>query len=900
MSADTTPAPWSDAARARLEEFLRDAPAQAGLTGEAAAELSADLDQHIHEEMKRENVPVISVATLEPLLARLASTPAPAAETPAPARKPVPPTPLETIQRSKPWHRWLFLLVGVIIPAATILFELFTGACGADFFRPFATPAHALFAAVVPLANYLAWRFLRNGQSRHLPRLAALLGFALVPATWYALLLAPMTPFAFVFVFIGVALQPSLPFLAIMTLAPLMSLVARKVALGRLNRTSGLESDSTRSTVRLWRKRGVLAGLAVLLLAEGPGLATRVGLSFFRSDDEVWQQRGLTLMRTLGTERALLQACYDNTSRNAAPSTDTAGWIYNWTRGLSSFAGMDGNLTTGFTTPPEAARTAWFRVTGTAYNSVPPPRRGLSFLPETRGQAVREADDWAFDPDVGSDAVAMRIRGLDLAESRLDGHLEPDAGLGYQEWTLVFTNATALPREARCQIQLPPGGVVSKVNLWIGGEPREAAYAATAEVKAAYQKVAVAQRRDPVLVTACGPDRVMVQCFPIPPGGGKMQIRLGMTAPLDHGRLWLPQIVERNFGSARSLEHSLWMQGPAPFTCAANGAASSLQKGLQALSATLKPADFTSPRAFISCDAPPAITVWTEDPFEPAERKILIGHRDPATQPAAPLICVLDSSAALRPHYDALKAAFHATQGTWILADDDEVSTIASDFPPASTFRRGAENGPALQRALDEATRHTGSVIVWLNGPQPVPLRSSAALTQRLEKNRAPAPIIDVPLSAGSNRLVEALFKLGVIQTGPRFADPLKELPPWLASLTTERHDPAWRWETKPAGTPVDGGVKVSDQLSRYRAFLASPHQPAAEDARHQLVTAKSGAVVLETREQFTASGLTPVDPALTSSVPALPEPATATLAATAVLLFTRRRKRPLVSCQPK
>ncbi len=87
-------------------------------------------------------------------------------------------------------------------------------------------------------------------------------------------------------------------------------------------------------------------------------------------------------------------------------------------------------------------------------------------------------------------------------------------------------------REARAQVLLPPGGVVSRVTLWVNGEPREAAFAGRGEVRAAYQQVAVQQRRDPVLVTMSGPDRVLVQCFPIQPNGGTMKIRLGITVPL--------------------------------------------------------------------------------------------------------------------------------------------------------------------------------------------------------------------------------------------------------------------------------------------------------------------------------------------------------------------------------
>jgi hypothetical protein len=67
--------------------------------------------------------------------------------------------------------------------------------------------------------------------------------------------------------------------------------------------------------------------------------------------------------------------------------------------------------------------------------------------------------------------------------------------------------------------------------LWVNGEEREAAFAGRSQTREAYQKVAIQQRRDPVLVTTAGPDRVQMQCFPVPPNGGLMKIRIGITAP---------------------------------------------------------------------------------------------------------------------------------------------------------------------------------------------------------------------------------------------------------------------------------------------------------------------------------------------------------------------------------
>ena len=54
------------------------------------------------------------------------------------------------------------------------------------------------------------------------------------------------------------------------------------------------------------------------------------------------------------------------------------------------------------------------------------------------------------------------------------------------------------PHEARCQIRLPRGGHVTRLTLWVNGEPREAAFNAVSKVKSAYKAVAVVEQDRPV------------------------------------------------------------------------------------------------------------------------------------------------------------------------------------------------------------------------------------------------------------------------------------------------------------------------------------------------------------------------------------------------------------------
>ena len=94
------------------------------------------------------------------------------------------------------------------------------------------------------------------------------------------------------------------------------------------------------------------------------------------------------------------------------------------------------------------------------------------------------------------------------------------------------------------------------------------AFASKSTVRKAYQEVAVVRRRDPVLVTASGPERILVQCFPVPADGGEMKIRVGVTAPLVNGAMRFPRVLERNFALDPRLEHAIWLQSPGEFEVA--------------------------------------------------------------------------------------------------------------------------------------------------------------------------------------------------------------------------------------------------------------------------------------------------------------------------------------------
>lgn len=193
-----------------------------------------------------------------------------------------------------------------------------------------------------------------------------------------------------------------------------------------------------------------------------------------------------------------------------------------------SFSERSGNVA-GFFSPekpqPERAREMYWRMTG------------RSFVEES--------------PDRPS---------LELRSSRWDGSVDARAGLAYLEWTAVLHNPGLALEEGRMLLALPPDTVPSRVTLWVNGQEKEAAFAGTAQVTEAYEKV-VSTRRDPLLVTSAGPGRIQVRCYPVPPGG-EMKFRIGFSTRLAGGqRLLWPTLVHHNLRS--QAEHDLRLESKA-------------------------------------------------------------------------------------------------------------------------------------------------------------------------------------------------------------------------------------------------------------------------------------------------------------------------------------------------
>jgi hypothetical protein len=270
-----------------------------------------------------------------------------------------------------------------------------------------------------------------------------------------------------------------------------------------------------------------------------------------------------------------------------------------------------------------------------------------------------------------------------------------------------------------------------------------------------------------------------------------------------------------------------------------------------------------------------------EDRFASPEERFLIREPITLSQPGAEkLIVVIDGSVSLGTCKQGLIRALEKIGETnlYLLLADDRAEKIDLKQLDAHRFTGGRNNEPALREGIRMAKEHRWPVV-WVHGPQAVGLTQTEALTQLLERGTAKPMIYQVEVGSGPNRLAEAIYRTGCLRRGPAIVENIDPLGDFLQKLRSPRDEPAWNWK-RAAATPV-GAVMVWDQLARFWAGSAvedprvvmTDADRANLAARYQLVTPFSGAVVLETEQQYKDHGLKPVDGDATPQIPNVPEP---------------------------
>jgi len=420
----------------------------------------------------------------------------------------------------------LFLLFGVLLPLTAMLFECTFHFCAQHFFDPFPSASHVVLFALIPLSNFLVWLGTRRDLSNHYAFMSLCSGMAMGVSCLYTLMLLPLTPIS---CFFTLALG-----LGLLGLAPLLSVPCNYIAGKSVCQMAARKG--TYFNAHQFEHMGHMIILVMVIAIELPSTLTRINLSRAADEHPAMAQDGINWLRKFGSREVLLRACYERSGR----ATDILGSLYE----SGHPAGVD------------AARRIFYKVSGKPFNSVPIPKSARATIqhagvidnPADLNAGV--ADEFDIDTDIAGEAVSAVARGLSLTDSKLDGQIDATAATASLNWSMAFTNEGKIDREVRAKILLPPQAVVTKATLITGKTERDAIIMVRGKARSRY-KQAVMARKDPLLVSTCGPDQVLVQCYPVS-AGETVTIKLVMAAPMELDKnsnafLNLPAFLERNF-----------------------------------------------------------------------------------------------------------------------------------------------------------------------------------------------------------------------------------------------------------------------------------------------------------------------------------------------------------------
>lgn len=767
----------------------------------------------------------------------------------------------------RPFYMGFLFFAGVLLPAGAFIVELLSQWCAREFFDPMPTWWHTLFVFFVVVTNFQTWLAIRRNRVERTVWLGFANAITIFIALFYTVLFAPLLPIAVIGLIVAL--------LGLLPMAPLFSLIAALLMRRDLRR----RSEGEKPFALRWQ--GLAAGFLLVFL--GIGMAemtfalTKIGIDKASSDSPEQQTDGLNFIRRYGDEHYLLRLCYGNSG------VVTTDFLFNAFRNSRK---SDDDVTAG-SPLSEKARKTFYRLNGADYRTAPPPR----VLKEWERRNFNELTD---------SATAINP-GLSLSASNIDGSIDGDATLAYLEWTLVLKNEKSWQQEGIAQIQLPPGAAVSRLTLWINGEEREAAFARKNLVTEAYNAV-VSKRKDPVLVTSSGRDRISMRAFPVPENG-EMKIRIGITAPLElenevAGRLPMPYFQERNFEA--NVEHSVWFESKKPLEIANQNFTQEKLPGFFAVRGRIKNEDLLklgSPiRAVKSIDVAQS---WARDKNDP-ERIVTQQIRESGANKPERIIFVVDTSNKMKDFQNEIaetiknfrfeqETALVLTGGNGLNAEIAAPNAFVGNQTESAAriknaqFGGGTDSVAAIEKAWDLSQEKPNSAIVWIHAPQSVELAPSENLIQMWTRRAGSPTVYSLQTQLGRDAIERKLGDLNVVKTVSRFGSLAEDLNRHLSEMSRRKRSFEFVRTIESAKNfkAVTNSKETSahlvrlwakDEVERRLAGRSPEDEKAALDLamKYQLVTPVSGAVVLETKEQYDQFGLRPVD---ANTVPTIPEP---------------------------
>ena len=581
---------------------------------------------------------------------------------------------------------------GVVLPIFATVFAVMMGFEG--IWRSFLLHPVEIFiesAAILslPFANYKCWSSIYHNDQRRPMRLGLLNGVASGVALISFVVAASALALQYPLIDSVNGLNHSVKFGALLVASALS--LAVSIYLTNALRRSKITRDAQMRSV-LYSLAGSGLALAAFAIAEARPVQIRVAESMALADEISEKETGLRILRTLNAEREIKMNCAD-------PHT-------------SGLAGMF--LPLG----GDAERRLYFAATGKPYRD-------------------RQSDMSLMSNDyLRRHVVGAPVDGLSLHRSAIHGELHPNSLSSSLNWTFVFKNRTYTDQQARAEIAIPEGAVISDLTLWVNGKPQSGAFSATESARSdssnPISKVIWTDEKQslPVLITDLGRGRYLLQASPVP-GRGELKVSVSITEPLkidgsSKASLGIPHFIDTNF--ALTGKHQLGLRCDQAMQSTLKSITPAVTAdGASTLTGELAEADISNSTFSVRLEKAQGFQrSLAADSF--AGGYIVQERKERTVTAPKHLVVVVDASERMKKHAGEVAAALKKipsgiTTSVLLAGDKDDAKPVSLDealkFLKEENFVGGQDNLHGIVSAAELAGASSGGAVMWIHGPQP-------------------------------------------------------------------------------------------------------------------------------------------------------------------------------------
>ncbi len=321
--------------------------------------------------------------------------------------------------------------------------------------------------------------------------------------------------------------------------------------------------------------------------------------------------------------------------------------------------------------------------------------------------------------------------------------------------------------------------MTTKATLTINNVERDATIMVRSKARARYKK-AVLEKKDPLLVSTCGSDQILVQCYPVQPGQ-TVKVKLQIAAPMSitkdkKATLMLPAFLERNFQVDVPVKVDIKSSEPL-----IAGALKSIQPEVNKdtniatyeLKGDIENAQLACFGAVISAPRNSTNNTVSYTGNELPGLKVSRNLRPVSYPGISSLLIVIDGSASMQQSFAQIAEALKAVPPSMnvqikVVGDtttelypglqeggSSEVLTAAETLKSMKA-EGGQDDSAALEDAIALAAMTKKMSVLWIHAAQPMTSASTPKIQAGLKRSERPL-LFDVQVMAGPSELLSGV-----------------------------------------------------------------------------------------------------------------------------------------------